>query len=149
MTIHNALHNRFSAEPSGYMPDVNLAATKQIDPRWDDPSYDYLGDTYSSHVNPLFWYLHGWVDSLIDRWAEANRVSEIAWTGTWVGKLEPGWDPQVHRFFGLKRRFLVHGRHDHHGPAEHREIKEMEELVAALGSCGVIKNFYDALADAR
>jgi hypothetical protein len=39
-------------------------------------------------VNNVFWKLHGWVDERIDRWAEANNVDEIEWTGTWEGPHE-------------------------------------------------------------
>lgn len=85
MTIHNMVHMRWSNDPGGYRPSVDLEDPTGGDPHWDDPSYDYLGDTYSSHVNPHFWHLHGWIDTLIDTWAEANRVDEINWTGTWVG----------------------------------------------------------------
>lgn len=85
MTIHNAMHMRWSSEPVGYRPGVNLADPAGGDPRFDALDYDYLGDTYSSHVNPHFWYLHGWIDDLIERWAAANQVPNITWTGTWTG----------------------------------------------------------------
>ena len=85
MTIHNMMHMRWSEDPGGYRPSVDLKHPTGGDPRWDDPSYDYLGDTYSSHVNPHFWHLHGWIDTLIDTWAQVNGVDEIIWTGTWVG----------------------------------------------------------------
>lgn len=85
MTIHNMMHMRWSSYPSGYRPNIDLENPTGGDARWDDLSYDYLGDTYSSHVNPHFWYLHGWIDSLIDTWGTVNQVGEINWTGTWVG----------------------------------------------------------------
>ena len=85
MTIHNMMHMRWSADPGAYRPRLDITDPIGGDPRWDDLSYDYLGDTYSSHVNPHFWHLHGWIDTLVDTWAQANRVNEIDWTGTWVG----------------------------------------------------------------
>lgn len=85
MTIHNMMHMRWSSDPKGYRPGVNLADPTGGDPRWNDLSYDYLGDTYSSHVNSHFWYLHGWIDNLIDRWAAVNNVTDIDWKGKWVG----------------------------------------------------------------
>ncbi len=85
MTIHNMMHMRWSSDPQGYRPGVNLADPTGGDPHWDDLGYDYLGDTYSSHVNPHFWYLHGWIDDLIDLWADVNNVTDIDWKGTWVG----------------------------------------------------------------
>lgn len=147
MTIHNNLHMRWASEPLGYMPSPNLDDTRDIDPKWDDPSYDYLGDTYSSHVNPHFWYLRGWVDACIDRWQEANNLPSIQWTGTWAGKLEDGWDGKP-AFLGLKKTFEtiqpMHGHGHDHGHDD-ADIKDMEEIVRALGSCKVIRNFYDEL----
>ena len=84
MTIHNMLHMRWAAEPRGYRPSLDVMNPTGGDPNWDELNYDYLGDTYSSHVNPHFWHLHGWVDTLADRWAEANGRS-IEWEGTWLG----------------------------------------------------------------
>jgi hypothetical protein len=93
-TVHNSLHNRSASEPIGYRPD-GANPGESVDPKWDSPDYDYLGDTYSSHVNPVFWFLHGWVDTSIDRWFYANRVkaSEYRRTGRWIGKLEAGVNP--------------------------------------------------------
>lgn len=85
MTIHNMMHMRWSENPGSYRPQINLADPTGGDPFWDDVRYDYLGDTYSSHVNPHFWYLHGWIDSLIDLWADVNDVEDIDWVGTWSG----------------------------------------------------------------
>jgi len=84
-TIHNDMHMRW-ATPSavGYRPTTVL--TQSIKAQWDAPAYDYLGDTYSSHVNPVFWKLHGWVDDRIEDWKRANGVAgEIQWRGTWLG----------------------------------------------------------------
>lgn len=36
------------------------------DPRWDVPTYDALSDFHGSHVNPILWRRHGWVDDRID-----------------------------------------------------------------------------------
>lgn len=84
-TIHNDLHMRWAApSPVGYRPTT--AITQNIDEQWDAPAYDYLGDTYSSHVNPIFWKLHGWIDDRVEDWKRANGVAgEIAWRGTWLG----------------------------------------------------------------
>ncbi|MFP5318881.1 MAG: Tat pathway signal protein [Acidimicrobiia bacterium] len=88
-TIHNQMHMRWSEE-SEMRPDADPTATTTIDTRWDDPSYDWLGDTYSSHVNHHFWKLHGWVDDRIEDWCRANDVEEIDWVGTWVGHMPHG-----------------------------------------------------------
>lgn len=84
-TIHNDLHMRWAApSPVGYRPTT--AITLSIDEQWDAPAYDYLGDTYSSHVNPIFWKLHGWVDDRIEDWKRARGLSgAIEWRGTWLG----------------------------------------------------------------
>ncbi|MGW4103666.1 hypothetical protein [Streptomyces sp. NPDC004976] len=57
-----------------------------VDPKWDDSAYNWLGDTYSSHVNPLFWKLHGWVDARIDDWMAANNLQgPVPWS------FDPPW----------------------------------------------------------
>lgn len=171
MTIHNNLHMRWASEPIGYMPSPNLEDTANIDSKWDDPKHDFLGNFYSSHVNPVFWYLHGWVDHCIDLWAEANKVEDIQWKGTWQGKLEDGWTPDQPKmftrsirleamtqhklpasFFGLSPGMELgdtggHGGHGGHGDNDIGEMEEMEEIVRMLGSCKVIRNFYDILSE--
>lgn len=87
-SIHAAMHNRWAASPAGFRPDPTPMEGHTIDPLWDDPRYDHLADTYSSHVNPVFWSLHGWADDRIEDWKAANGVYGNAfWKGTWVGKL--------------------------------------------------------------
>ncbi|MFG1702627.1 hypothetical protein ACFLIM_05485 [Nonomuraea sp. M3C6] len=81
--IHNTLHMRWAAEMPGYRPG---GSSFDVDPRWDVPSYDWLADTYSSHVNPIFWRLHGWVDARIDDWMRANEV-----TGPVPWSFDPPW----------------------------------------------------------
>jgi hypothetical protein len=84
-TIHNDMHMRWAApSPVGYRPTT--AFTQNINAQWDAPAYNYLGDTYSSHVSPVFWKLHGWLDDRIEDWKRAHGVTgEIAWKGNWVG----------------------------------------------------------------
>ncbi len=87
-TIHNNMHMRWAAPSQvGYRPSTAL--TKPVDVKWDDLAYNYLGDTYSSHVNPIFWKLHGWVDARIEDWTKANGVTgPIQWKGTWEGPMD-------------------------------------------------------------
>lgn len=85
MTIHNMMHMRWCSDPGGYRPGINIADPTSGDAQWDVLHYDYLGDTYSSHVNPHFWYLHGWIDNLVDAWAAVRGLPDIPWTGTWLG----------------------------------------------------------------
>lgn len=74
-SVHNRMHGRWSEPVEDTRPDADPRDPAAIDPRWDDVSYDWLGDFYSSHVHSTFWKLHGWVDDRIDDWAEANSVS--------------------------------------------------------------------------
>lgn len=84
-TIYNDLHMRWSASSHvGYRPSTAL--TYEIDAQWDAPAYDYLGDTYSCLVNPIFWKIQGWVDERIEDWKRAHGINgDIQWIGTWVG----------------------------------------------------------------
>jgi hypothetical protein len=81
--------------------------------KWDDPKNDYLGDFYSSHVNPLFWRLHGWVDDRIEDWFNAHEAVQpgeieryeyhgIAWfkPGKWVQVDKPFYWPEVQHHNG-------------------------------------------------
>lgn len=84
-TLHNWLHLRFSNQSTyGYRPGAS-GAIPSIATKWDDPQYNWLGDTYSSHVNPVFWKLHGWVNDRVTDWARANNLTVITWKGTWQG----------------------------------------------------------------
>jgi hypothetical protein len=89
--IHNTMHLRCAAEPPRFRPS---GSPFEVDPRFDEPDYDYLADTYSSHVNPIFWKLHGWVDARIDDWMKANEVTGNPWTvkDPWTGPAAPGHD---------------------------------------------------------
>jgi len=94
-SIHAGMHNRWSAAPAGFRPDPGPAQGHTIDPIWDDPRYDHLADTYASHVNPVFWSLHGWVDDRVEDWKAANDVyGNFFWKGTWVGKMPRVDQPQ-------------------------------------------------------
>lgn len=59
VTVHNWMHMRYSATPP-------------LDGDALDAENDYLGAPFSSHVNPYFWKLHGWIDDCIGLWEEAN-----------------------------------------------------------------------------
>lgn len=85
--IHNAMHNRWAAASSmGYRSGGSASSgVPNINKKWDSVNYNYLADFYSSHVNPTFWNLHGWIDDRIEDWRKANGLSSITWTGTWTG----------------------------------------------------------------
>jgi hypothetical protein len=129
-TIHAGMHTRWSAAPGGLRPDPGPAEGHTIDPRWDDPRYDFLGDTYASHVNAAFWSLHGWIDDRVEDWKVANGVYGNAfWKGTWVGRLPP-IDPVPAAVDG--------GGDDGDGA-------QLEELLAVIGRCGIFRPRYAAL----
>lgn len=91
LTIHNIMHLRWGAPPGSSFPSPEFPTQEEmIPPEWDDPRYDFLVETYSSHVNPVFWKLHGWIDDRVEDWKLANGVfGNDFWKGTWVGKM-PG-----------------------------------------------------------
>jgi len=129
-TVHNQMHMRWSSPAvPGIRPDVDVAKPDTIDQNWDDPQYNWLGDTYSSHVHPLFWKLHGWVEDRIEDWKRANNVAgEIQWKGTWTGK--PAAQPSDGSF----------GMMGHMG---HGMLDELEHMVRLVARSGHICHFYD------
>jgi hypothetical protein len=141
-TIHNTMHMRWSANPGEIRPDVDPTRPDDIDPRWDNVTYDWLGDTYSSHVNPIFWKLHGWVDDRIEDWKKANGVTEIQWKGTWVGKMPEGHEHErLHLLLGAPPgapRGLTAEEHQHHGT-------ELGELVRIIAAAGRFHHLYDQI----
>jgi len=140
-TIHNQMHMRWCAEPSatGIRPDAQAENPDAIDGSWDRPEYDWLGDTYSSHVNSVFWKLHGWVDDRINDWATANGVlGEIPWQGKWVGKLPS--HPVPHSFVTvMAERFDSIDMHGH----VHGDVREMAEAIRIIARTGLFCHFYD------
>ncbi|MGH9902231.1 MAG: Tat pathway signal protein, partial [Pyrinomonadaceae bacterium] len=117
-TISNDMHMRWaSPSPAGYRPATTT--TQDIDERWDAPAYDYLGDTYSSHVNPVCWKLRGWVDDRVEDWKRAHGVTgEVEWRGTWVGPVSSHYD-----------------FHDAALSAE-AEMRKIDRIIAASGASG-------------
>ncbi len=127
-TIHNRMHMRWCSNPGEIRPDVDPARPGDIDTRWDAPSYNWLGDTYSSHVHPWFWKIHGWVDARIEDWKRANGMTgPIAWKGTWVGQPLPP--------LGSNAAAAIHD-HDNHAASLNR-------LLRLVQRSGVRSRFYD------
>ena len=100
------------------LPDPKTGVLKQrdtfdFDPMWDDPKYDYLGESYSSHVNILFCRLTGWVDDRIEDWFNAHEsiqlgeiqrsdLNGVSWfkPGKWVQIEKPFyWPEDMHHHF--------------------------------------------------
>lgn len=112
-TIHNWMHMRWASVTRDPSPDKSRRGLPipggreplDFDPKWLDPEYDYLGETFSSHVNPVFWRLHGWVDDRIEDWFRAQeatrpgavkrrQIDGLDWfeaDGTWV-RHEVPWE---------------------------------------------------------
>lgn len=115
-TIHNWMHMRWASMPRD--PDTGEAipegrAPLDFDDKWSEPEYDYLGETFSSHVNPIFWRLHGWVDDRIDDWFRAHETAHpgevkrmdkngVKWfePGIWVQVPNPWAGPGAHHEHG-------------------------------------------------
>jgi hypothetical protein len=86
-TIHNWMHLRWTSW--AYNPENGRLVSRSlydIDPKWDSPSNDDLGDFYSSHVSPIFWRLHGWIEDRLKDWArvnaarlKANTIGTVPW----------------------------------------------------------------------
>ncbi len=83
--IHNWMHMHWSAAPW-------FTGAPGQDP--NDVRNDYLGSTYSSHVNKVFWKLHGWIDDRIGQWERASG-RQADFTGSWEG-------PTSHSHHGIQ-----------------------------------------------
>lgn len=149
-TIHNRMHMRWCEQIAEMRPDVDPVDPEDIDGRWDDPSYDWLGDTYSSHVHRVFWKMHGWVDDRIEDWRRANDVTgPIEWRGTWLGKMPPHPDPHsLHAMLTLQPEEMVTAmaaaadlEHDH----GHGQMGEMREVLRAILDSGQTHHLYDPI----
>lgn len=135
-TIHNDLHMRWAA-PSAVGYRESTAINAEIDPYWDAPVYDYLGDTYASHVNPVFWKIHGWVDDRIEDWKRARGIStEIEWTGTWVG---PTAQHHVHHLREVQRGAVEEAGASSEALEELRRIDGIISASAASGFDGFFR----------
>lgn len=148
-TIHNWMH-------------MHWAMPEPADPAdlWrTDPSNDWLGFTFTSQVNPIFWKLHGWIDACIDLWEDApvragtgQRRSAAADFArfNWIGPVPtpPATDARARSLAGMDHgnaditeeelQALVRGidprRHQHFASAN----LSSEELVARFGPVGEI-----------
>lgn len=136
-TLHGWMHVRWTYalyDPATGSP-VGRESLFDIDPKWDDPSNDDLGDFYSSHVHPTFWRLHGWIDERINDWARVNAdritaaaVDDVPWfaaDGKMVQVAHPFYWPSAHP--------------GHPGSHEDQaDIRVMEEVM------GIMKNVLEA-----
>ncbi|MBG0830653.1 hypothetical protein HS041_23095 [Planomonospora sp. ID67723] len=131
-SIHNPMHGRWSSMHRDAQGNpAPLRDPFDFDEKWDDPGYDYLGEFYSSHVNPVFWRLHGWVDDRIDDWfraheavtpgeVERRELNGISWfgPGKWVVTADPfDWPGSGHDHIG----------HGH--PGDEQAVDDMLEVL--------------------
>ena len=130
--IHNQMHMRWSSTPRD--PKTGEPAQRRpfdFDNKWDDPKYDYLGDFHSSHVNPLFWRLHGWVDDRIEDWFNAHQATHpgeieryeyqgVKWfkAGKWVQVPKPFYWPEH-----------LHHQHDNNNQDEIDAMLKVMEII--------------------
>ncbi len=142
-SIHNMMHMRW-CEESEIRPDIDPTTPEQISPVWDKSEYMWLGDTYSSHVNPHFWKLHGWIDDRVNDWMSANGVvGEVPWTGKWVGKMPPHPVPEsLHATLAVSSDEFFLRNVDPHVHF-HDHASEMEEVVRLVIGTGKLCHFYD------
>lgn len=129
--IHNQMHMRWSnisVDPESGKPSERDPF--DTDSKWDNPKYDYLGDFYSSHVHPLFWRLHGWVDDRIEDWYNAHEAVHpgeierfefegVKWfkPGKWVMVSNPFYWPEHNH------------NHHHHNANDRDEIDAMLKVL--------------------
>jgi len=138
-SIHNMMHMRWCKQMST-RPDVDPETPNQIDPAWDTEEYNWLGDTYSSHVNPIFWKIHGWIDDRIDDWMAAHELSgDVAWKGTWVGKM-PG-HPMPESLHAMLTSPIWHEKSARNEMHDH--ISQMEQVAKIILKSGKFCHFYD------
>jgi hypothetical protein len=95
-SIHGWMHLHWSPAPP---PNPNSL----------DPTNDWLGSPFSSHVNKHFWKLHGWIDDRIKAWEDANgEIADLSegWEGPpdyVTGEMHSA-DPQLFRTLQFEER---------------------------------------------
>ncbi|AXJ04245.1 PvdJ/PvdD/PvdP-like protein [Pseudomonas fluorescens] len=110
--LHDWLHMRWASvprDPSNGQPVPFARDPADFAQRWFGPQNDFLGDPFSSHVNPAFWHFHGWIDDRIEDWFRAHErfhpgevsrlvVNGVPWfaPGRWVEVDDPWLGPVTH-----------------------------------------------------
>lgn len=112
LVMHDWLHMRWASvtrDPSNGAPVMGDRVPSDFSPRWFRAENDFLGDPFSSHVNPVFWAFHGWIDDRVEDWYRAHErfhpgevqrreVEGIPWfaAGHWVEVGDPWLGPATH-----------------------------------------------------
>lgn len=107
--LHDWLHMCWASvcrDPNSQMPMIYDRRPDDFSERWFRADNDYLADAFSSHVNPVFWAFHGWIDDRIEDWFQAHeqahpgqvrraQVGGVSWfsPGEWVEVAEPWLGP--------------------------------------------------------
>jgi hypothetical protein len=87
-TLYDGVRARWASAPGAWRTDPAPGEFETIPEGFDDPTYDFLRDPYSMHVNPIYWLFFGWVDDRVEDWKVANKVfGTDFWQGTWVGAM--------------------------------------------------------------
>ncbi|WP_210711470.1 PvdJ/PvdD/PvdP-like protein [Pseudomonas sp. MWU349] len=110
--LHDWLHMRWASvprDPSSGAPVPMARDPADFSPRWYQPENDFLGDPFSSHVSPVFWRFHGWIDDRLEDWFRAHErfhpgelkrleVNGVPWfaQGRWVEAGDPWLGPVTH-----------------------------------------------------
>ncbi|QHF27797.1 pyoverdine maturation tyrosinase PvdP [Pseudomonas sp. R32] len=112
MNLHDWLHMGWASVPRDPVNGAPVPFAR--DPadfagRWFGAENDFLGDPFSSHVNPVFWGFHGWIDDRIEDWFRAHErynagqvrrleVNGVQWfaPGRWVEVDDPWLGPVTH-----------------------------------------------------
>jgi hypothetical protein len=113
--LHDWLHIRWASIPRDPLDGRAIpAGRKPVDfsERWFSAEYDCLVDPMASHLNPLFWSFHGWIDDRLEDWFDAHqrvhpgqvvrrRLNGVEWfePGPWVEVDEPWMGPLTHGCF--------------------------------------------------
>jgi len=110
--LHDWLHMRWASvprDPSNGAPVPMARDPADFSARWFRPENDFLGDPFSSHVSPVFWHFHGWIDDRVEDWFRAHErfhpgevtrmeVNGVPWfaQGRWVDVGDPWLGPVTH-----------------------------------------------------
>ncbi|VVO19140.1 PvdJ/PvdD/PvdP-like protein [Pseudomonas fluorescens] len=110
--LHDWLHMRWASvprDPSNGVPVPFARDPSDFAARWYSAENDFLGDPFSSHVNPVFWHFHGWIDDRLEDWFRAHerfhpgelsrlQVNGVPWfaPGRWVEIADPWLGPTTH-----------------------------------------------------
>ena len=110
--LHDWLHMRWASVPRDPSNGQPVPLARDLDdfaPRWFAPENDFLGDPFSSHVSPVFWAFHGWIDDRVEDWFRAHErfhpgqvtrleVNGVKWfaQGRWVEVGDPWLGPDTH-----------------------------------------------------